>query len=202
MAADNTPAPTDRLGASALKAFTHPLRMALLSALQEGPATATMLARRLGESSGQTSYHLRQLERHGLVEDDPAHVGGRERWWRAVGFTVDGGAMLADPATTTQAQALVRSVVADQARTLGEWAARLGTDHGRRGQAAYSTTLELTEEEAVDLVTRGQRLLDEVSAEAEARAAAGATGDRRRVRVYFNVLPLPAPGTDTPGADT
>lgn len=167
--------------------------MALLSALQDGPATATMLARRLGESSGQTSYHLRQLERHGLVEDDPAHVGGRERWWRAVGFTVDGGAMLADPATTTQAQALVRSVVADQARTLGEWAARLGTDHGRRGQAAYSTTLELTEEEAVDLVTRGQRLLDEVSAEAEARAAAGATGGACGSTSTCCRCPRPAP---------
>ena len=41
----------------ALKAFAHPLRMALYAELaQRGPATASQLARALGESSGQTSY--------------------------------------------------------------------------------------------------------------------------------------------------
>jgi hypothetical protein len=41
-----------------------------------------MLARALAESSGATSYHLRELEKAGFVEDDPSHVHGRERWWR------------------------------------------------------------------------------------------------------------------------
>jgi DNA-binding transcriptional ArsR family regulator len=54
----------------------------LLELLREGPSTATQLARRLGESSGSTSYHLRVLAKHGLVEDDEGHPGGRERWWR------------------------------------------------------------------------------------------------------------------------
>jgi DNA-binding transcriptional ArsR family regulator len=47
----------------------------------EGPATASQLARRLGESSGATSYHLRALERAGLIEEDDKR-NGRERWWR------------------------------------------------------------------------------------------------------------------------
>ena len=34
---------------------------------REGPATATTLAERLGESSGATSYHLRSLARAGFV---------------------------------------------------------------------------------------------------------------------------------------
>ena len=49
-----------------------------------GPATATQLGARLGESSGATSYHLRQLEKYGFVEEDPTRGSGRERWWRRV----------------------------------------------------------------------------------------------------------------------
>jgi DNA-binding transcriptional ArsR family regulator len=47
----------------------------------EGPATATTLAGRVGESTGSTSYHLRQLARHGFIEE-AAKREGRERWWR------------------------------------------------------------------------------------------------------------------------
>jgi hypothetical protein len=44
----------------------------------------TLLARRVGESSGATSYHLRQLAAYGFAEDDPDRGGAvRERWWRA-----------------------------------------------------------------------------------------------------------------------
>ncbi|MBP2061726.1 ArsR/SmtB family transcription factor [Streptomyces iranensis] len=68
-----------------LRGLAHPLRMRLLSALREyGPATASQLADRLGESSGATSYHLRQLATYGFVEDDPERGKGRERWWKAV----------------------------------------------------------------------------------------------------------------------
>ena len=67
-----------------LRALAHPLRMRLLGLLRiEGPATATGLAKRLGESSGSTSYHLRQLARHGFIEPAPELDKGRERWWRA-----------------------------------------------------------------------------------------------------------------------
>src|SRR6188768_1441441 len=67
-----------------LRALAHPLRSRLLGALRfHGPATSTALAARLGTNSGATSYHLRQLADAGLVEDDPEHPGGRDRWWRA-----------------------------------------------------------------------------------------------------------------------
>ena len=56
----------------------------MLSWLQHnGPATATTLARELGESSGATSFHLRQLARYGLVRDDAERGTRRERWWAA-----------------------------------------------------------------------------------------------------------------------
>ncbi|WP_214409424.1 winged helix-turn-helix domain-containing protein [Sphaerisporangium fuscum] len=68
-----------------LKAVAHPLRIRLLGALRvDGPATATELAARFGESSGSTSYHLRQLARYGFVEEDPEQRDARERRWRSV----------------------------------------------------------------------------------------------------------------------
>ena len=72
------------LDSQSLKALAHPLRMRLLGLLRvEGPATASQLAARIGESSGATSYHLRQLARHGFVEDDPERGNARDRWWKA-----------------------------------------------------------------------------------------------------------------------
>ncbi len=69
----------------ALKAVSHPIRNRLLAALRaHGAATASELGRRLGESSGSTSYHLRQLERFGFVADDDEQPSGRERRWRAL----------------------------------------------------------------------------------------------------------------------
>ena len=60
----------------------HRVRSALLELLAEvGTVTATEAAARLGHSSGLCSFHLRQLERHGLIEEAP-HRGGRARPWR------------------------------------------------------------------------------------------------------------------------
>lgn len=61
--------------------MAHPLRMRMLDALRDGPATASILARDLGESSGATSYHLRALEAVELVLEDLSRRKGRERWW-------------------------------------------------------------------------------------------------------------------------
>ena len=68
-----------------LKALAHPLRVQLLDALSTyGAATASGLADRLGESSGATSYHLRQLEKHGFVRELKGKGSARERWWERV----------------------------------------------------------------------------------------------------------------------
>jgi predicted ArsR family transcriptional regulator len=61
----------------------HPVRIALLDLLAElGTVTSTQAAARLGYSSGLCSFHLRQLARHGIVEEAPRHGGGRVRPWR------------------------------------------------------------------------------------------------------------------------
>jgi DNA-binding transcriptional ArsR family regulator len=73
---------TEKIDAMSLRALAHPLRLRLLDLLRfDGPSTATLLGRRVGESSGATSYHLRQLARYGFIEEAPGQ-GGRERWWR------------------------------------------------------------------------------------------------------------------------
>jgi DNA-binding transcriptional ArsR family regulator len=68
-----------------LKALAHPLRVQIIEALSTyGEQTASGLAERLGESSGATSYHLRQLEKHGYVREVEGRGTGRERWWERV----------------------------------------------------------------------------------------------------------------------
>ena len=67
-----------------LKAMAHPLRRRIMGELRRGPASSTTLATALGENTGATSYHLRELARHGFVEDEPSLGKGKERWWRAV----------------------------------------------------------------------------------------------------------------------
>jgi predicted ArsR family transcriptional regulator len=78
------PEPRIRLDARNLRGIAHPVRVRMLTMLRDdGPATATGLARRLGLNTGATSYHLRQLAAHGFVVEDAGRGTARERWWRA-----------------------------------------------------------------------------------------------------------------------
>ncbi|MGW4964341.1 ArsR/SmtB family transcription factor [Nonomuraea sp. NPDC004186] len=66
-----------------LKALAHPMRRRMLTHLNiHGPATSTTLGELLGAKTGTTSYHLRQLEKYGFIEEIPERSSGRERWWR------------------------------------------------------------------------------------------------------------------------
>ena len=74
------------LDAKGMRALAHPVRLAILERLREqGPDTATGLAPHVGASPSVTSWHLRHLAEHGLVEDAPSDGRGRKRWWQAVG---------------------------------------------------------------------------------------------------------------------
>ncbi len=97
-----------------LKAVAHPLRVRLLAQLREqGPATATELARRLDTESGSTSYHLRVLAKHGFIAESPDTPPGRrharERRWAAVHRTTGwSNTQLAVTAEGREAAALMR----------------------------------------------------------------------------------------------
>ncbi len=186
-----------RLTPEALKAFAHPLRIAMYEYLAaHGSATASQLARATGESTGQTSYHLRQLERHGFIEDDPERTGGRERWWRTIGFAMDSSA-IDDPATKVAAQIMLDTVASSRAEELTRWfavAPTLGDEWTGKTLNSRSTA-ELTRDELGALTDALSALVDQHLDAAKAtraaeRAAGAADPERRRVRVYIDAFPL------------
>jgi DNA-binding transcriptional ArsR family regulator len=67
-----------------IRALAHPLRLDLLQLLgASGPATAAQCGRVLGVSQASCSFHLRQLDKYGFVEDAGPGRDRRERQWRA-----------------------------------------------------------------------------------------------------------------------
>ncbi|MBT2542496.1 helix-turn-helix transcriptional regulator [Streptomyces sp. ISL-44] len=154
------------LDAHALRGLAHPLRMRLLAALrQDGPATASQLAERLGESSGATSYHLRQLAAHGFVEDAPEHGKGRERWWKAShdGTAFDEGLIFdGDTATRGAADVFLAEIARIHTQELDTW---LGTAHEWptewRGASDLSDfTLKLTAGQSHELIHKIHDLIN------------------------------------------
>jgi DNA-binding transcriptional ArsR family regulator len=94
----------------AMRAMAHPVRLALLQALNHaGTLTATEAAERVGESPSNCSFHLRQLAKYGFVEEAPGG-SGRQRPWRVVnvGFRVSD--VSDDPERAMAAGALARVV--------------------------------------------------------------------------------------------
>lgn len=189
------PHPADLAAAldpTSLKAFAHPLRMTMYAELQRrGSATASQLGRTLGESSGQTSYHLRQLERHGFVEDDPQHSGGRERWWRPVGFSLTEPALLRDPATSGPARLIIQQVIAERTAALTAWFNALDPDL-EDASLLSSSSLSLTDAEAEALTAELSGVLKRLAEAVRDRAV---PPDARRYRVHLDVFPLPG-GSD------
>lgn len=182
------------MDSAAMKAFAHPLRMAMYQRLVDGgPATATSLARQLGESTGQTSYHLRQLARHGFVEEDVARGTGRERWWKAASFSVDAATMAEEPAMLPVVTSYLRSQLEHRTAALREWFARGRTEPSEWIEASVDTTAtaSMTAEEAHEMTRELEAVADRHITRAKQRAE-GEPDSRRRVRVQLDVFPLPA----------
>lgn len=78
----------------AMKALSHPLRRRILGLLDALPkARVTSLAERLDSSPNSVSFHLRSLEKAGLVERAEGNAGDRrESYWRRLSL---------DPAVTS-----------------------------------------------------------------------------------------------------
>ena len=109
----------------ALRALAHPLRGKLLGHLRTyGPSTATRLAQEFGESSGSTSYHLRQLAAYGFVEELTDEGNGRDRWWRARHRSThfDTAAFMADPGGREAVDELLHRQLGQQQRLLANYA--------------------------------------------------------------------------------
>lgn len=115
----------DVTDARALRALAHPLRGRLLGHLRTyGPSTATRLGQAFGESSGSTSYHLRQLAAYGFVEELTDEGNGRDRWWRARHRSThfDTAAFLSDPGGREAVDELLHRQLGQQQRLLANYA--------------------------------------------------------------------------------
>lgn len=136
-----------RLDTNALSGLAHPLRVKLFQNLTHyGPATATQLAERFGESSGSTSYHLRQLERYGFVETDPDRPSGRERWWRRVpvGVLIDTPDRDQDPAGYEAAKLVISEIKRGRRERHQHWLATTDAWPEEWHEAACETATNLT----------------------------------------------------------
>ncbi|MFG2984750.1 ArsR/SmtB family transcription factor [Streptomyces sp. NPDC048258] len=182
-------APQERvLDARSLRGLAHPLRIRMLAALRhDGPATASQLAQRLGESSGSTSYHLRQLAAHGFVEDAPERGKGRERWWKAAhdGTVFDEKLIYdEDPATRGAADLFLHEIATIHTQEMSTW---LGNAHSwpqewRRGSDMSDFTLRLTAGQSLELIDKMHELVNNYRDLPPVEGMAS-------VRVHTHVLP-------------
>ena len=186
--------PTDRhIDLAALKVMAHPLRVRILDELSKfGPLTASGLGERLGESSGATSYHLRQLAKHDFVLEVEGKGSARERWWRRapVGLSMD-PTELGDTAAGREAYDLVnREFRRNQENALNDFMARAADTFSEtwlRASTISTSNLRMTVDELAELSAKVYEVLDEaIVAFREREVPPGA----RPVQVQFNAFPI------------
>jgi DNA-binding transcriptional ArsR family regulator len=180
------------LDLAALKGLSHPLRVRLFDTLSSlGPMTASRLAEQLGESSGATSYHLRQLEKHGLVREVEGRGTARERWWERT----PGSVTISDrgPNDTPAGRQIVEEVSRQQqelqSQNVREFLRYARERLPEAWQFANDFTLSnqfLPPEVVEELVRRFHELLDEVTEPYRGKQLPGT----RPVQIQFNAFAL------------
>ncbi|WP_043454739.1 ArsR/SmtB family transcription factor [Streptomyces fulvoviolaceus] len=182
-----------KLDARSLRGLAHPLRMELLNALRRhGPATASMLAERLGESSGATSYHLRQLATHGFVEDAPDHGKGRERWWKPAeqGISMtDDLLQNPDPEVRGAADTFLHELATNHGRELSAWVATRDDwlpNWSNHAMDLSDFTLRLTPDRSRELIGKMHELLKSY----DAFEADEDDPEAEQVRLHTHVFPI------------
>jgi DNA-binding transcriptional ArsR family regulator len=107
-----------------LRALAHPVRLQVIGYLMSnGPATASVCARAVGDTPSNCSYHLRALAREGLVEEATS-LDGRERPWRALVTGFDTPSDDAEGAMTPEGEALLAVMLQVDHRSAAEYLAR------------------------------------------------------------------------------
>ena len=182
-----------------LRAIAHPVRNRILGELDAvGPLRAADVAARLGIPANQASFHLRQLAKYGLVEEDPeAARDRRDRVWRSVdsdGLMIDIGRLADVPGGAAATRVYLGAAAAEAHRLVD--AAYAGPDGSPRG--VHSSTsddrLLLSSEEARQLREELVALLDRWR---EKGRSVAADGVERRTYVHHSMLlPRPEPVSD------
>ncbi len=144
-----------------LRALAHPTRIALLETLViRGAMTATEASEHVGESPSSCSFHLRQLQRFGFVEEAGGGQG-RQRPWRMTELGLDFSTEEGDPATRIAARALYQLIRGRQLERYQLWQETRGSYPTAWREAALdSQSLAwLTPEE---LSALGERLREDI----------------------------------------
>lgn len=180
-----------------LKALSHPVRMRILGLLRTlGPATATLIAARLGLNSGATSYHLRQLAEHGFIQEAAGRGTKRERWWQAVSQVTSVPEPLdPDDEGRDATDAFHHVVVTQQAQRMQAAAERRGGERQqwRAVTSVSDVAVAVTAEQAAEIQSRFEDLLWEVIQ--EHGGPPGQIGEDER---RFNVVLATFVDTDEP----
>ena len=180
------------LDMTSLKALAHPLRVKIVDTLTTyGSHTASGLAARLGESSGATSYHLRQLEKHGFVREVTARGSARERWWERSpeGISVTPIQYPPGNAERSASDLLTREWQANRDALLHDFIAH-GSDQLDRAwyeaSTINTTTLRLTSEQMRQLVAELEIVTERYAALYKKEGVPGT----RPVQIQLNAFPV------------
>jgi len=198
------PSADRKLDLAGLKGLAHPLRVEIFDALSVyGPATASGLAERLGESSGATSYHLRQLERHGFVREVEGRGNARDRWWERMP-----GGLVLSPKEIGDSHAGRAATMAVMRQWDRNRSVLLDDFIGRGLDVLPSTWVEASAVASANLnLTAEQLTAITESWEAWAKETLGPYRDKtpaesRPVQIHFNAFPVldgTVAETETPG---
>jgi len=149
--------------ARVMRAMAHPTRIDLMELVaREGELTATEAGERLGLTPANCSFHLRQLAKHGFVEEG-APRPGRARPWRIGSVRHSWDETGADAETDAAAQALTSVILDRDIARLHEWiAGRREVDPAWREAAFLGESLMyLTPQE---LAALGEAIIERVLA--------------------------------------
>jgi DNA-binding transcriptional ArsR family regulator len=181
---------------AAAEVSLDPIRVRLLAELVE-PASATMLAARLGLARQKVNYHLRALEQHGLVElvEERRKGNVTERVLRATAssYVISPAALAAvapDPARAPD-QLSARWLLAVAARLVRDVGDLIvGAAKARRRVATYAIDAEVRFASAADRAAFAEELAGAVTAliaRYHDEAAAGGRDHRLVVAVHPSV---------------
>jgi len=175
-----------------LKALAHPLRVKILDTLSTyGEFTASGLGERLGESSGATSYHLRQLEKHNFVREVVGKGTGRERWWERVpgGITIDSPRDDSTPSERAASRLVLREWMTNRTILLNDFldnGEEVLTKDWVEASTISMSNLHLTRDQTAELTERLMAVIDEYVVAYRGQRVPGS----RPVQTQINVFPV------------
>jgi DNA-binding transcriptional ArsR family regulator len=180
-----------------IRALAHPARLAVIDELYSGrELTATECAEIAGLSPSAMSYHLRSLERAGIVERADSKGDGRERPWRAAGSYLQVDSHSNGTGEMAAAAALSSTVLGRTVAQFESYLARRGNESPEwldATEASYGQ-LWLLPHEAKEVAEQFVEVVEKYRARRGGNRPEGA----RRIRLAVMLFPADEP---KPAAD-